>query len=308
MHGTGMNKAIWTYYVDELVKIAKKDNSNFELNTVIAFDAVSHCDSAIANKGKLGADYIWADGAKDLIEIIKHESRVDSRFKDASNIAIGHSLGGHGVLMAGFFEPLLFDSIVTIEPVIFPMKRGTLEQGIKLFETLSAIIKTKFKTDEEFMDYMRKKSFYKKFHPKIFGDFTNDEKLVTSNSVEAKTSKLSQMATYIASAQSIPIGWENLKFIFVPVLHIVGKDASWNPPGSAQKITDRIPDCKMVEIPEGTHLLHLEIPDAVIERIVDFIQERSDKEQRPSQVSSKAFKDPNHKFLIDRWVKSSSKL
>lgn len=288
LHGTGMNKAIWNYYVEKLVAFSEEPNCPFLFNVLIAFDAVSHCDSGILNKGKVGVDYIWMDGSRDALKIVESETNKDPNFGNCSTIAIGHSLGGHSALMAGFLSPLSFDSIIAIEPVIYslPDSAPITQLWNKMLPAVSKAIITEFPSDLQFLDYMQHKSFYRKFNPTIFKDFINDERIEDETGVRAKTSKVLQMGTYVCGAHSLPIGWSNLKFIPVPVLQITGAASTWNPPKSEVKVTERLQNCELAYVPEGTHLVHSELPDQVIQLILKFLVKRAQLGQSTIKVSS----------------------
>lgn len=113
-HGTGFNKSVWTYLIKQLYKLSQSHQVPWFLDTVLAIDAIGHGDTSLANEGKLGCVYMWDDGSKDVIEVVKHELATTGDMKndfESRNLIVGHSMGGFTALYATFLEPALFDSV-----------------------------------------------------------------------------------------------------------------------------------------------------------------------------------------------------
>lgn len=102
-HGTSFNKDLWEIIIENLIK---RKELQGRLKRIIAIDAATHGDSAIANQGKLGdkgellvhglsqtfyLTYLiayWPDNAYDILTV------VETLGLSYPIVGIGHSFGG----------------------------------------------------------------------------------------------------------------------------------------------------------------------------------------------------------------------
>ncbi|KAK6202460.1 Alpha/Beta hydrolase protein [Scheffersomyces amazonensis] len=282
-HGTGMNKAIWTYIIKKLYEYSQNSNGKWYLDSCLAFDAVSHGDSAIINQGKIGWVYQWEEGGKDLLKVLKHEMHTTGDFQNnltSRNIAIGHSLGGYGVVLAGFYDPNVLDSIIPIEGVLYSDDKS-LTRFTKLFSKIGSLLMDTFDSERDFNDYYRVYSFYKTIHPEVMNDFLQDELITVVENGEtkykSKTPTNAQMASYLGSTLSLKLVMSLYPWLRVPVCHVIGSEAKWNPPETAPYVRSTIPKKYLsatYDIPKGEHLVHAEQPDYTSKIIEEFILKR----------------------------------
>jgi pimeloyl-ACP methyl ester carboxylesterase len=207
LHGVGMNKGVWHYYIDLLYKKYSR------LNACIAVDAVNHGDSAQANVGKLGYFSHWIDGSRDVCQCLKNEESFMKQ--NAVNIIVGHSMGGAVSLVTSLLEPNLFNSVVVVNPVSWTgdsFRKG-LGNSIKRWLTTSQI-KTDFtiQTDDwlqEITDYLKAESLFKYFDDTILNNLICDEydgiydPQKRYNVVNLKTKKLNQICSYASTFDSL---------------------------------------------------------------------------------------------------------
>ncbi|KAG7193274.1 uncharacterized protein KQ657_001037 [Scheffersomyces spartinae] len=294
VHGTGMNKAVWKYHINKLFQLAK--SKGWPLDLVISIDAIQLGDSAILNKGKLGWLYHWADGAKDINSVIRHEQGTTGDYIQDDyhkNVAIGHSIGGHQVLVASFYEPELYAAVVPIEAVVYSNPAYT-QKFIKVFGKLSGLILDTFDLIGDVNMYFKELSFYRNTNPEILDDFLKEEIYVVeegeAESLEikykTKCSRENQMVSYISSAISLTHAMALLPLLKNRVYHIVGTEATWNPPESVSWIRDNI-DSKLItaiDLP-GEHLLNIENPDQMVDTIGGIIDKESEHYKRALETS-----------------------
>lgn len=283
-HGTGFNKSVWNYLIRQLYKLSQSHEVPWYLDTVLAVDALGHGDSSLANEGKMGCVYMWDDGAKDVIEIIKHERETTGDMKnnfEARTVLVGHSMGGFTALYASFLESTLFDSVVAIEPVIY----GTPEteaRFMRLFKKLVGLMMDTFDTEQDARDYFEKYSFTKHFQSDVLKDYVDDEVYKTKTKegkyvYKSKCLKVSQMTTYLSSHMSIIKGMLALPLIRVPVFHVVGGAANWNLRESIDWIRNAISPNMLagaIDIDKGQHLVNSEQPNDVIKVINNALTKR----------------------------------
>ncbi|CCH44771.1 hypothetical protein BN7_4339 [Wickerhamomyces ciferrii] len=271
MAGTGMTKAIWQYHIKRLFQYSEdnEDSLSWQLVNAVAIDLVSHGESAVENNGRLGYAADWREGAHDLIQVAK------SLRLQGSNVVIGHSMGGYQSLYACTLAPLMFEHAIIIEPVIYGDDSYTAKME-KMNRSLNKIIKTEFPSENEFDSYFRKKSIFKNFNKEILDDFLESEKIIKKDgSTYAKTSKEHQMICYLCGGPAIKIWKEVLSNVNVPVIHVMGKQSTWTPEGSSEKIRNQLKYVKPLDI-DGGHLLNCEAPGSIIKVILDSLNNNVD--------------------------------
>lgn len=291
VHGTGMNKSVWKYHIDQLYKLSKKQN--WAVDSVVSLDLAGHGDSGILNKGKLGWTYEWRDGGKDLISVVKTEMDQTGDFVPTSttrNVLVGHSLGGFLVAYAGYLEPTLFDSVVSIEPVLFfdPMYA---EFHVNRMGKLSKFLKDEFPSEEAARKFFAK-SFYKVLDKRVMDDFVADELYHDNGKVKTKATVPAQMATYLSALYCVGPGQAALKNMEIPFLHVVGTQAMWNPPDAVDYIRSAVP-AELISTAEldGDHLVHADKVDETVDLIIGFVNKRvefvRDHQQKFPEVKHK---------------------
>ncbi|KAK6460546.1 Alpha/Beta hydrolase protein [Scheffersomyces coipomensis] len=309
-HGTGMNKSVWTFIIKNLYQLsqASTGKNKWYLDSCISFDNVSHGDSALANKGKLGWVYRWDEGGKDLLRLLNYENDTTDDFKNnltSRNIAIGHSLGGHFVVLAGFYDPNILDSVVPIEAVLYSDENST-KRFRKLFAKIASLLIDTFDSKEDIVEYFTKFSFYKKMHPEALKDFMEDEIITVIEDGEikykTKASKEAQMSSYICSALSVPQQMKLLPLMRLPVCHVIGSNGNWNPPQSIPFVREAIPKRYLsatYDIPKGEHLVHAEQPEDTIKILQEFILKRQAdfENEKPDEYAEFKYGKDRNKIL-----------
>lgn len=308
-HGTGMNKMIWNYHITKLFELAQS-SSTYVLNSVLAIDAVQHGDSALINEGKIGWVFMWDEGGKDIVEVVKHEQQTTNEFvnnADTKNILIGHSLGGFMSVMAAFYEPSMFDAVIPIEGVLYTDDNSSI-RFMKVFSKLGQLLIDKFDSEEEYNDYFTKFSIYKNFDKRVLKDFMEDERgtWVDPETKETKfitkASTPNQMTTYYSAGLSVPFGMGLYPYIIVPVLHVIGEKGSWNPKESIGWFRNTIAKEYLldgVNVPEGEHLLNAERPDELIKILQDTILKRVDAATKTRPNIPEVKYNNNRKLILE---------
>ncbi|CAI5757468.1 unnamed protein product [Candida verbasci] len=285
-HGTGFNKSVWNYLIKKLYQLSQSGQVAWFLDSVIAIDAVGHGDSALANEGKLGPIYTWYDGSKDVIEVVKHEQKTCQDFLndyENRNIIVGHSMGGYIAIHACYLEPSLFDACIPVEAVYFGAEGG-FEKFKKLFGKISKMMIDTFDSKEEVDMFFKQFYFSKNFHPEVLEDYIKDEiyeikdKETGETKYKLKNNINLQIAAYYGAFISIPQGMLSLPQTQVPIFHVIGSKATWNPPESITWIRNTINPKYLAgtyDIPEGEHLVNSERPDDVIDIIKQVLTKRN---------------------------------
>lgn len=286
IHGTGFNKSIWKYHINKLYQLSQSQQVPWFLDSVISLDMVGHGDSSLENQGKIGPIFRWDDGGKDVVNVVKYELNSTGDFKNdfnSRNIVIGHSMGGYCALYASFLEPSLFDSVIPIEPVAYGAPGG-LEKFTKIFKKISKLLIDTFDSKEDVNFFFKEFSFFKNMQSQVSDDFINGEIYEIEQDGEIKyklkCNTSHQMAAYYGAFMSISYIMLALPLLRVPICHVIGEKAVWNPPESIPWIRNAIkPEflSQTVDVPNGEHLLNVELPDETIEIISNFITKRNNE-------------------------------
>lgn len=281
LHGTGMNKEIWNFIISLMYSRAQAEG--WYLDTCIAVDAVSHGDSAVANAKKIGPVFIWDDAAKDMLKVIEHEQCSTGDMVATRNkrlVAVGHSFGGFGAVMAGHYAPNLFDCVVPIEAVLY-----STEALVKHFERILAkvgqMLQDLFDSLDDFKTY-HLMLFYKTMDKRVFNDFLAAECQPITHSdgsitYHTKCSRYAQLGMFLSGRYSIPFGMATLQHYRIPVCMVIGKQATWNPKEATAWVQSQFPEgilLKTVEL-EGTHVVHGDNPHGIALVLSDLIHDRA---------------------------------
>ena len=281
-HGTGMNKLVWHYHIDQLFQKSQQPNLGYYIDVCVSVDAVSHGDSALANEGKIGPVYWWDELGRDLLAVIHHENEVGDLVSapDRRIITVGHSLGGNAAFMAGFFDPNVVDCAVTVDAVLYtePLMRPRFT---KIFKKIAGLLIDHFDTEDEvklFYDML----FYNTMDKRVLKDFVADEivTVVDENeeaSYRTKASKFAQMATYLGLAYSLNLTMHAIQSYRTSVCHVTGNQGTWNQPQLKPWVRSNLPEGKLVKTADidGTHLVHGDNPDGMVQVLVELAQDRT---------------------------------
>ncbi|CAM9014631.1 unnamed protein product [Wickerhamomyces anomalus] len=286
MSGTGMTKAIWQYHIKRLFQYSEEhEDLPWQLNNVIAVDLVNHGESAVENTGRLGFVVDWREGAHDLIQVAK------SLRLQGTNVVVGHSMGGFQALYASTLAPLMFQHAVVIEPVIYgdPESSARLD---RMIPSLNKVIKSRFKNEQEFDHFFKKQSIFKSFNSEILDDFIESEKLVhRDGTVSAKTSKEQQLICYMNASSAVRLWREILSNVTIPVIHVIGSAATWNPPQSVKEVRQLLKHVKGVDIEGGLHLVNCEKPDTIVDILLNCLNNNIDKTVEIDPYQGKSYED-----------------
>lgn len=288
LHGNGMNKGIWHYHISKLYEKFNSGRSLPVINTVIAVDSVNHGQSAEINKEKLGNVYNWNDGAKDVIKLLKENEYECFERPNTINIIIGHSMGGNQATMVSYLEPNLIDSTILINPVFVlgpeyveslklalepSMKRGIMVNSLSIprGENWRKIA----------FGFYRTRSFWKKFNEKVLknmfeDDISSDLKNSSLSKVENvtfNTSAFQQLVAYFNSYKSTSHLLPTFPVIEVPIYYI-SSSLDYEDEDNLVFLRGKLNNVKPIDLDVGTHLVHAENPDLILDTILNIIEER----------------------------------
>lgn len=275
-HGTGMNKSVWAEHIRQLYDRSK--STDWHLGNVLAVDCVSHGDSALLNKDKLGWGFDWRDGGRDLAQVVKYEGSTTGDLKPSPttlNFLVGHSFGGFQCTYAAYLEPSLFSGCIALEAVLF-VDEQFKELFLMRMQKVRKTIVDSFELMEDAINYYQKTSFYKTLEPQVLKDYVSDELYEIEGKIKTKSSQEAQMATYNSAFFSLAFDQDVLKYLRIPYLHVIGTDAAWNLPQTIEFVQESVSPV-LLESKEikGTHLMFGENLKDTLDTIQDFCQKRA---------------------------------
>ncbi|ODV76770.1 alpha/beta-hydrolase [Suhomyces tanzawaensis NRRL Y-17324] len=287
-HGTGMNKGLWHYHIDQLYR-RFSSSATIRINTVLAMDAINHGDSAVANRGRLGSRYDWRDGGYDIVKVVTKDeaSSFLSSHQRHINVLVGHSFGGCTVMFAASFGLEVFDCCIPINPVCYfaPEERFVRQKAMtdwwyKGYLNSRVAVATAQDYWLVVLKKYQKNVFYARFHPLVLSNFVEDEippevgSLADGDTLELKTSTEVQRLLYSYSDFNDANGQAALANIKIPVFLIYGENdlADAKNRNHTREVLKQ--SCRYIEIPKGGHVLHAEEPDLTVHLLGLIIEER----------------------------------
>lgn len=267
LHGNGMNKGIWHAMIDVLY-------AGGHVATVLAFDLVNHGELAVANEGKLGKNFLWRDGSRDVVEATRNEHL------EGPIVIVGHSMGGCMALSCLELAPALFAAGVVVNPIaisdeafrkrmpqVLPkwLERGYLEDGVRVSGAWQHDVAAWFAT----------KSFYTRLHPEYRHNLVCDEVTryqpgTAYEYVRFNTSAEAQIANYVGAPRCCEVAMQFYPNIRAPVYHCWGtKDTT--PRSRAENLRALLPIKRAVDMEDCFHLVNGEKPEVVIGIVSDVI-------------------------------------
>ncbi|AET39110.1 triglyceride lipase Ecym_4027 [Eremothecium cymbalariae DBVPG len=287
LHGSGMNRALWEYYLVPLWHSSNRSNGCWQLGKVLLIDQVNHGDSAVQNQGKLGVFADWLDGTHDVCLVASKEFTPVGA--DTVNVIVGHSMGGFQALCSASLYRSLFNLVIALEPVVWmysvPNVEGFTKMKRGFYKALMRKSRDQFKDEEEYNKFQDEKGFYANAHPDILKRVKEFEKLVNKDgSVSMKTTTYQTMIAYFGNRPSAEWFMTGARFIKADVVTLMGGASKWTPPENEKFLSEQIPNYKMEVVPGGEHVMNLEIPDAIISRIVNHVEEFVQKTKRQEPI------------------------
>ena len=268
LHGSGMNRVIWEYYVANIAKYLINGNSTeWLINKIILLDQVTHGDSYILNEFKLSVNYDWTDGARDACKVATQEFLPHFILEGqiTINVVVGHSMGGFQALACGVLMQWLFDLIIPIEPVLLTHNDFKARRSMKIpnrfYQSLWNKMDDKFQSRKEMELFFDKKSFYTKLHPEILKRIKDFECIILPDgSVKTKITQKQNIICYMTLYPTSLWLQKSLQFIKAPVASIVGGMSTWTPSANQEILMKEIPQYHRDTIINGDHLVNIEMP------------------------------------------------
>lgn len=294
IHSTCLCKEAWEIWIEKFFDLYGDD-----IGTVISMDTINHGESFLLNQNKLGLTCSWEDIGKDVILILRENGLYNN------TILIGHSMGGAVALHAALHERRMIESVVSIEPVAYcdPMSHK-VSQGregyVDFLTKVNKYIQDQFPNEKAFEKYMVRGGIARTLHPRVRETVLKYAKKINDDgSVTAIPDRPGQLTSYASFYFSTRYLYYQMKTVDCEVCHVIGTEATWNPPESAEFIRKTLPYVVKVDIPKGQHMVPFEQPDETFEGIVPFINKHV--EQIKSNVSNLVVMNTQEERVSKYW-------
>ncbi|KIP03855.1 hypothetical protein PHLGIDRAFT_25908 [Phlebiopsis gigantea 11061_1 CR5-6] len=148
-HSNGFPKEMWEPALAHLIAENARSANPVNIAEIWLWESINHGDSALVNDyNSMGGLYDWADNTRDMLNFLlsylpndpsvkklpTHLPRLPTKlaasrqyfgFQSRALASIGHSFGGCSSLRAALECPQLFSSMVLVDPIISPWRKGT---------------------------------------------------------------------------------------------------------------------------------------------------------------------------------------
>lgn len=214
----------------------------------------------------------WEQVADDLIQFLDSQNLKNI-------IGIGHSLGAVATMFAAIKRPDLFKKIVLIEPVFLPATMIGFFQLVpkKWRKHLNPLIKLTLKrrdvwqSKQEVFDAYRKKRVFAQLSDAVLWDYLNAGLKKRADGKITLTYSKEWEAHFFSMAPQV---WQKLRQLETPVLGIRGEHSDTLRISQWEKWQQLKPAHTFLEIKNTGHLLPLEQPESLAQKILDNLSQK----------------------------------
>jgi len=217
----------------------------------------------------------WVPLANDLIEQL-------SAITPTGWIGVGHSLGATTTLMAALRAPTLFSRVIIIDPPLFPPLMSYLfslvtflGQEYKLHPLAPGALRRRRSfpsLDEMFTNY-RKKRVFRRLSDETLRRYVDSLAKPSENgSAQLRYSPEWEARIYVTGTLQDRHTWRKLSALQPPAMLIVAEHTNTVRPRTIQLFRKKLPQARIVTIPNSSHLVPLEKPIDIATEIRSFLQ------------------------------------
>jgi len=211
----------------------------------------------------------WHDFAADVVAFFEQE-------KISNVMAVGHSMGAVSAFLAATQRPDLFKALVMIEPVVYSRRFCLLNRILPKFirQQVPIINKTLNRPDkwpslQAAFDFHRRTRAFKRVSDEHLWQYINaGVKANDQGTFQLVFDKHWEAHIY----QTVTAYRKQLLQSKLPVLALRGADTETIPVSFWQRWHDN-KNHRLIEIPDSSHLLPLERPEAVLAQVIPFIEQ-----------------------------------
>jgi len=259
LHATGFHGRVWDYII-----------KHFPGRHVIAWDMRSHGMSENAALPKL-----WTDLGEDLFAVVEELGLKQVH-------GVGHSCGGHLTILAAAKFPELYKNILLLDPVVFPRPLLPIFKNIADQDHPVARRRNQWSNVGEMYERFKDRKPYNSWLPEILQDYCQH------GLIEIEQGEGYQLACPPdAEAEVYRTCYGDhiyplLDSVTVPTTVVRARRRKpdeplhdFSPSPTWELLAENMPNAKDIYVPDHTHFLPMENPDAVLNMMVQM--ERGDE-------------------------------
>ncbi len=251
-HATGFLARLWQPIAERLAE------AGFE---VCAYDARGHGDSDKPEATE--RNYHWQNLADDLRAFLADRGLAGVPF-------VGHSSGAAAGLFVEGHHPGTFSRIAVFEPIVMP---GGFHPDEKRRSEMSAGARKRrmvFESPEALIEQYRQRPTFKLWRDDLLRLYAEEGAFrLEDGTIELKCPGAIEGKIF-ANSGSLDI-WSVLRDITVPALVMRGEGTEGFLNMVCEGVTGRMPNARLVTIPDAGHLAPMERPDAVADELLAFL-------------------------------------
>ncbi len=244
VHGTGFSKELWEPVV-EAVRGRGHDPAGW------AVDQRGHGDS-----GEMGIPMDWEVIGSDVADVL--DDLVGS-----PAVGVGHSSGGAALAMAAIDGPGAFRHLVLIEPIIMPPpheRRDSDPMG-----AAAEARRSSFPNRDAAIAHFRSKRLFAGWEEGAVAAYVEGALRATGSELVLKCTPRTEAEHYRSGWSHST--WDRLGEIATPVTLVVGADSTTHQGAYLAELTERFINVDLVVVPQASHSVPMEQPDAVADAI-----------------------------------------
>jgi pimeloyl-ACP methyl ester carboxylesterase len=194
-------------------------------------------------------------------------------------IGVGHSLGAMLTATVALHRPQMFQALVLIEPVFFPLRllaAWNVLRWLGLARYVHPLIpgarrrrRVFASADEMFARYRRAPIFSRIDDAGLRAYVDALAKPRPDGSVELSYSPEWEVAVYATGPMNL---WPQVARLTMPVLIVRGHETDTLRPAAVRRLQRLLPHAQVVDVPHTGHLVPLEAPGVVAETMLRFLE------------------------------------
>ncbi len=215
----------------------------------------------------------WEPFSHDLLKFLASQR--------TSVIGVGHSIGAMVTLRAALREPGKFRALILLDPVLFVPSRligwsffRAIGLGNKVYPKIAGALKRRRTFDNldlVFRGY-RSREVFRYMDDQNLRIYIEGITRKTNDGYELAYSPEWESRIYLTGLRDFDI-WRDLPKLDVPTLFIRGAETDTFLESAAKFIKWKQPKARVETLDKSTHLLPLERPHEVFDRVLSFLQE-----------------------------------
>ncbi|MCP3997963.1 MAG: alpha/beta hydrolase [bacterium] len=246
VHATGFCKELCDPVISDTRELAPEFRA-------LAVDQRAHGDSAAPDP-----PFDWWDVGADVVELIAGRRPV---------IGVGHSAGGAALALAELANPGTFATLVLVEPIIFPPPYGRFQHNPMSAGALRR--RPAFPSRKIAYDNFRSKPAFAGWQDRAMRAYVDGGLREVDDGVVLKCSPQDEAEFFMAATEHG--AWDRLGEIEVPALLLAGEHSTTHQEPFLAELAARFPDGSYTIIPDASHFVWMERPEAVAGRIAAVI-------------------------------------